>query len=167
MRFLSACFIATSVIFACPMESMAESSVYNTFILRGISGIVSDGDLSDWEHIRTSTIPIKIWKGSENRDDPFGLSKFDGPEDLTASFRAFADRSNIYLAVEVTDDVLVFQRETFGEAWWDDAVRLYLDNGTMLEITRHRNGEILLEGVLEVGGKRMKIPYIWQALAVR
>jgi hypothetical protein len=66
------------------------------------------------------------------------LVPIKSPDDLSADFRALWDEKNLYLLVDVTDDILVSDTDpnhpvklpsgsTNIPWWWDDSVEIYLD----------------------------------------
>ena len=83
------------------------------------------------------------------------------------------------MAVDVTDDQIVFERGTLDEFWWDDAVQIYLDgdlanpgesydaNDSLIEITRSRDGNLVLGGQVYQQGVRVQVPYLWESVGVQ
>ena len=80
-------------------------------------------------------------------------------------FRRFADTDHIYFAIMVVDDNVVFERAVFGQSWWDDAVWIEFDGGH-LEITKRVSGEVVIESLLEIAGKKISVPYLSEAIGV-
>ena len=169
MRHFSLLLLTISLVCAVAARGAAEKPVYTTVLLNRAQPVAIDGDLSEWDGIEAPvrTLDAWWWMPTGDKEDPFGKARYHGPEDLSARFRAFADGDYLYLAVEVTDDLVVFERETFGETWWDDAVQVYLKDGSLLDITRNRDGDVVLEGHLSLDGLRMRTPYLWDAVGVR
>ncbi|OQY29222.1 MAG: hypothetical protein B6244_04315 [Candidatus Cloacimonetes bacterium 4572_55] len=64
------------------------------------SGIVVDGDLSDWDDLPKTVV-------STSNHAVFKLRNWEGAEDLQFSYSLASDRQRLYLSVVVTDDVLV------------------------------------------------------------
>ena len=170
------------LICALPVQGTAEVPVHTTVLVRGAQPVIVDGDLFDWVGIggtsQTLTTPMRA--GSWLREDFFGKKTFQGPEDLSASFRAFADQDYLYIAIQVKDDQLIFgESETFGAGWRDDMVHIYLDgdlantgngydaNDSMIDITKNRDGLIILEGHLPFNGTTVQVPYLWNAVGVQ
>lgn len=169
-------------------QGAAERPVYTTVLLKGNLSVSIDGDLSEWSAIEAVSQPLTGWMKVRNwlMEDPFLKENFQGPEDLSASFRAFADQDYLYVVVEVADDRLVFgDSQTYGRGGHDDMVHIYLDgdlekknteilipmrsdyddNDSVIGITRNQNGMVVLEGsLLET---RIMAPYLWNAVGVQ
>lgn len=87
--------------------------------------ITLDGKLDDWRGARFYTVTPRTGvfdlESSTTRD----------PADLSYRFAVCHDDAALYVAVEVTDDVLKLDDtasgETHAKAWWDDAVEVFLD----------------------------------------
>ncbi len=89
------------------------------------SGILLDGDLSDWKGIPfTSVTPATGVFDAEPQ-------RADSPEDLSFRFAVCHDEDALYVAVEVTDDVLRVDGCAEGSvscpAWDADAVEVFID----------------------------------------
>jgi len=87
--------------------------------------ITLDGRLDDWHgiafHRVTPHTGVFDLESSVTRD----------PADLSYRFAVCHDGTALYVAVEVTDDILKLDDtkpgETHAKAWWDDAVEVFLD----------------------------------------
>jgi hypothetical protein len=87
--------------------------------------IVLDGKLDEWRGARfTGVTP-------ENGVFDLESAVTRDPADLSYRFAVCHDGTALYVAVEVTDDVLKLDDtaagETHAKAWWDDAVEVFLD----------------------------------------
>ncbi len=84
------------------------------------SAIQIDGDLADWEGIEAHAISSgHIWSGSVP----------GGDDDCSAVFRTAYDRTNLYVAVDVRDDVVVcnIAPDDVKGHWRSDAVEICVD----------------------------------------
>lgn len=84
------------------------------------SAIQIDGDLADWEGIEAHAISSgHIWSGSVP----------GGDADCSAVFRTAYDRTNLYVAVDVRDDVVVcnIAPDDVKGHWRSDAVEICVD----------------------------------------
>ncbi len=87
--------------------------------------ITLDGRLDDWRDVHFVTVTPQTGvfdlESSATRD----------PADLSYRFAVCHDAAALYVAVEVSDDVLrvddTAAGETHAKAWWDDAVEVFLD----------------------------------------
>jgi len=162
------------IILGTPCFVAAET--VNSVYVDGKAPIVIDGDLSDWEGIKTEhiKIPVRLYK--------FGITNVPNPPendaDLSANFQCLADAYYIYIAVIVNDDIPVFGEEMFGRSHDDDAIEFYFDgdlqntskmeydeNDLQILVTSDKNGKTLINGraplVLQL------YPYMWEALGVK
>jgi Carbohydrate family 9 binding domain-like len=89
-----------------------------------------DGDLSDWLGVKGFTMadPKFFFVGQ-------GMSsaKWKGPQDLSATFKLQWDEQYLYIAVQVTDDVVIEPHGSLVKgnetgSWDDDSVEILLDN---------------------------------------
>ncbi len=89
-----------------------------------------DGDLSDWNGVKGFTMAQeKFFFAGQGMSS----AKWKGPEDLSATFKVQWDARYIYIAVEVTDDVVTephgaLVKGTETGSWDDDGVELMFDN---------------------------------------
>lgn len=103
--------------------------VVSEIVVPRVSGITVDGKLDDW--LGVSMIYIDpAWVA----DAP----EVDGAADLNGQAYVGYDNDYFYLAVRVTDDVLVFERDG-GDIWQTDAVELWL-NDAQIGFTRNIHG---------------------------
>ena len=145
------------LVIAAPAKSMAYQSV----LVAGSSGIVVDGSLADWQVYKLPVQKLESWRAL-----PHNLAGTPTSErDLSATLQVFADAEHLYFAVVVSDDAVVFERAVFGQSWWDDAVWLEFD-GCFLEVTQRASGEVVVESLLEIAGKKISVPYLDKALGV-
>lgn len=103
--------------------------VVGEIVIPRVSDITIDGSLGDWPGIRSIYI------------DPTWVSDaidVDGDADLSGQAYLGYDDDNLYFAVRVTDDVLVFDREGV-DIWQTDAVELWL-NDAQIGFTRSSSG---------------------------
>ena len=85
-----------------------------------------DGDLSEWD--TTKFIHVTPQNGVFDAES----GSTDDPEDLSFSFGAMNDEEYLYVAVTITDDVLVLDTnpdpsDKEARAWMDDAVEIFID----------------------------------------
>lgn len=92
--------------------------------------IIIDGDLSEWEGVKGFTMAQKkfFYVGQGMSAD-----NWQGPRDLSATFKIQWDEQFIYIAVEVSDDHVVephgsLIRSNETGSWDDDSVEIMLDN---------------------------------------
>lgn len=92
--------------------------------------IVIDGDLTDWSGVKGFTMDQEkfLFQGQ-------GMSsaKWEGPKDLSATFKVLWDEKFIYIAVHVVDDHVTephgsLVKGTETGSWDDDGVELMFDN---------------------------------------
>ena len=139
----------------------ANSIEYHSVLVDGSAGILIDGSLADWQAYKLSRKKLEYWRlMPHNRS---GTPTTD--QDLSATFQVFADTDHIYFVIVVVDDEVVFERSVFGQSWWDDAVWIEFDGG-YLEITKRVSGEVVVESLLEVAGKKISVPYLSEAIGV-
>lgn len=85
--------------------------------------ITVDGNASDWQSIDSVTVRGKnhLWIGK-------GLPKgvWQGPQDLSFSFKAAHHNGKLFFLFEVKDDTLSKFNQKF--SWLNDCVELYLDH---------------------------------------
>lgn len=141
----------------------------NTVYIDGVAPITIDGDLADWKGLNLQINPIL-----NPIITPKYLSSFSN-SDLSASFSSFADKNNVYVGIEVTDDKICIGNHEFGMGWNDDAIEVNFDgdlvntskpsfdsNDGFIRVTADKQGVTLIEGAW---GKIP--PYIWEARGVR
>ena len=139
----------------------AKSLAYQSVLLKGSAGISVDGNLEDWQVYKLPVEKLEYWRSLPH--NPSGTPTADW--DLSAALQVFADAEHIYFAVVVTDDEVVFERSVFGQRWWDDAVWIEFEGG-FLEITQRTSGEVVVESLLEIAGKKVSVPYLDKAIGV-
>ncbi|MCK5525703.1 MAG: hypothetical protein KAJ05_01045 [Candidatus Latescibacteria bacterium] len=165
-------------------------NAYVTRIINAPVSIAIDGDLSDWEGIEVPEEPLRnrcISAGEKGQK--FVL--LSGDADLSASLRCFVHEDIFYIAVSVTDDLLVFGEEQFGSRWQDDSVEIYFDgdlavrqweygsdhsetphtsnydrNDAEIRIAKDRQGMVHLEGMGLFGDRLMMLPGLWESLGI-
>jgi hypothetical protein len=109
------------------------------------AGIVLDGDLADWEGIPfTSVTP------ATGIFDP-GAARTDSPADLSFRFAVCHDDEALYVAVEVTDDIICVDSCLAGStscpAWSADAIEVFIDgNHSHAANSRLKDGSELAFG---------------------
>jgi len=103
--------------------------VISEIVVPRVSGITVDGSLDDWVGVRMIYID-PTWVA----DAPV----VEGDADLNGQAYIGYDNDYLYLAVRVTDDVLVFERDGV-DIWQTDAVELWL-NDAQIGFTRNING---------------------------
>jgi len=101
-----------AAITALPLVAGAQSIVY-TDTAPVVDGIVD----ASWA--TAEELPIAVWV-------ELGGTSAPEPSALSGSFRTAYDLNNLYLLVEVTDDLVAYH--DFTEGWWTtDGVEIYLD----------------------------------------
>jgi hypothetical protein len=121
---------AVCVVLARSGYSYSPNAWATYYALERRSPIKVDGDLSDWAGVKGFTMAQEkfffVGQGMSS-------AKWKGPQDLSATFWILWDKEYLYVAVEVTDDVvnephgaLVKGLET--GSWDDDSVEIMLDN---------------------------------------
>jgi cellulose/xylan binding protein with CBM9 domain len=106
--------------------------------------IVIDGDLTEWGNVKGFTMSQEkfffVGQGMSS-------TKWQGPKDLSATFKLIWDEQFIYVAVEVVDDrvtephgSLVSTMET--GSWDDDGIELMFDNDGS-NMSRYYVGDLL------------------------
>ncbi len=89
-------------------------------VLPAGAAIKVDGDLGEWGGFAGAKLPASA--------EQVDLAKWAGPTDLSYTVKAAWDEANLYLAVEVTDDV---HDATFGGGMWTkDSIQLAFGAGS-------------------------------------
>jgi len=89
---------------------------YSSVYYQDIAPIIIDGNLSDWDIIKTIPAEVKWIYPTSKPGLPHSSS------DLSASFQCLYDPYNLYIAIKVNDDHLVFGCEMFGYSFENDSV---------------------------------------------
>lgn len=106
--------------------------------------ITIDGNLTDWSDVQGLTMDQEkfffVGQGMSS-------SKWNGPQDLSATFKVQWDEQFVYFAVEVVDDVVVEPHGSLAPgvdtgSWDDDSVEIMLDNDGC-EMSRYYIGDPL------------------------
>jgi hypothetical protein len=84
-----------------------------------VGEIKIDGDLGDWD----TSAPYTV---SEKKNVVYGGGAWKGPQDTSYKVYTMWDREAFYIAVDVTNDILL-QDKTAGDMWEGDHVELWLD----------------------------------------
>ncbi|MBT3378365.1 MAG: hypothetical protein HN742_34930 [Lentisphaerae bacterium] len=88
-------------------------------------GLQLDGKLADWHGVPFTTVT------PQNGVFDLESTETDSASDISYRFAVCHDGEALYVAVEVTDDVLMLDStaagETHAKAWQDDAVEVFLD----------------------------------------
>jgi len=179
-------FTMLSVLLAVPACVAAEAEevyIYKTVLMRPEAPITVDGDLSDWEEfdVRAQAMENLVVGVA-------GLYEPSDSTDLSGNFRCILDRDNIYLAIVVHDDTLVFGEEDFGKYWNDDSVEIYLDgdlvppsekkgfvradgwdydydaNDAQIRISKDSTGKVVMDGFGMFGQRPLPLPGLWESL---
>jgi len=90
---------------------------------RGSRSIAIDGVLDDWEGIA----PISITNQFNQNEVTTAREALGYAGDFAARFRMVWDEATIYLAVEVVDDKLVFEKGGSVHNWNNDSLQVYFD----------------------------------------
>ncbi|MCD6336543.1 MAG: hypothetical protein J7M27_14690 [Candidatus Latescibacteria bacterium] len=186
---MRAFILSTMILGLLPGLSTAEepSNTYVTRIINAPVSIVIDGDLSDWEGIEVPEEPLRhrcISAGKKGEK----IAPPSSDADLSARFRCFVHKDTFYVAVSVSDDVLVFGEEPFGGRWQDDSVEIYFDgdlsvrqweygsdyseasnydrNDAEIRIAKDRRGIVHLEGMGLFGDRLIMLPGLWESLGI-
>lgn len=147
------------------VHSVAALEHFTLGRIEGNASISVDGDFADWDGISVIPLPISY----VNSLSQPGLPK--SANDVSASFRCLADNDNIYIAVNVADDALIFGEESMGIPFLDDCVEvLFYSSQTSLQpakiwISGDRNGGVKLEGREPQNNK--SYPFLWENQGVR
>jgi tetratricopeptide (TPR) repeat protein len=165
--------------------------IYNSVYYEGRAPVKIDGELSDWEFINTDPANIG-WRYPVSKK---GLP--EGNNDLSARFQCFYDSHNLYVAVTVRDDSLVFGEDVFEQSYRDDSVEIYFDgdmesfdtlgfdsNDGQIRVSMNTSDDTIFEGIPmlyipDVKGDHNvhanhyphveieQYPYIWETLGVQ
>ena len=110
------------------LTAVAHYSPSNTTSTSGIANITVSSGLQ-----KTATAPIidgsvdMIWGNySSSPMTKLPVGTITGAADLSATYKMMRDANNLYLLVDVTDDVLVNDGAL---AWEDDGIELFIDMG--------------------------------------
>lgn len=165
-----------SLLFIVPLGAQ---EVYKTILVENGLPITIDGDLSDWRGVEVKPQKLKYICTYAGRE----LSPPTSAADLSANFRCVLDKENIYVAVEVFDDKIIFGEEEFGSAHKDDAVEVYFDgdltthkqsrgevdydaNDAEIRFSKRRDGTVVLEGMGLFGDRLIMLPGLWESLGI-
>ena len=139
----------------------AKSIEYQSVLVEGSAGVLIDGNLSDWQAYKLPPQKLEYWQSMPHNRQ--GTPTTD--QDLSATLQVFADADHIYFAVVVVDDEVVFERAVFGQSWWDDTVWIECGEGDLV-ITRRASGEVVVESLLDIAGKKISLPYLSEAIGI-
>ncbi len=109
-------------------------------------------------------IPINLINPFSNLGSPKDIAN------LSAKFQCIADKENVYVAVKVTDDKVIFGEAEIGAPFWDDCVEIlfygYEKSNIPLKIwiSAGKYGEIKLEGRDQKS--LMSYPFLLQNMGV-
>lgn len=121
--FLTICFVGAAFCY-----SPYTWATY--YALKRTQPVKIDGDLSDWKNVKGFRMDQRkfffVGQGMSS-------AKWKGPEDLSATFKLQWDSKYIYIAVEVTDDIVTGPHGSLSKSmetgsWDDDGVELMFDN---------------------------------------
>jgi len=169
--------ISLSMIFSsCSVISKAfrrtaeiERPIYRTVFVAGRAPIEIDGDISDWRELGIPPEPLTEVVPSVTRRE------ISGPEDLSAEFMACLDGDYLYVAVQVTDDRLIYGEDALPSIWLDDTVEIYFDgnltrppgmyspNSGHVMISRYSDGGVVLEGRIGLMPQSPKPALLYEA----
>lgn len=107
------------------------AQAFDTFPIRkATKALTIDGDLSDWPDSSRIAIPHRLVEytplTADEREKFPNPKPWQGPADLSAAFRAAWDERNLYLAVEVHDDIHN-PIDDPSRSWQGDGLQLYFD----------------------------------------
>jgi hypothetical protein len=165
-------FFITMLILVLLSTYSFAADIYRTKFVEGSALISIDGDLSDWGNINLPEVPINNLLMFQGTVPPRSV------DDLSASFKCFADANYVYVAVIVTDDNVVIGNHEYGLGWNDDAVEVCFDgdlkdiskpyfdiNDGQVRVTADKNGVTLIEGAMPFLMETQP-PYFWEARGV-
>ena len=185
MRNLSILLSCFMVALTCVSTGAEQTYVYEALLFSKPVSITIDGDLFDWEGLGAKMETLEnICQTAGNKE----ISLPSDEADLSAHFRCVSDPENVYVAVAVTDDRLVFGEPVFGAAYNDDSVEIYFDGG----LERHgyseesqivtstdydandaeirffldSSGGVRLEGMGLFGDRLMMLPGLWESMGI-
>ena len=140
-------------------QSAAAFEHFTSGRIEGNAPMSIDGDFADWDGFSVIPIPIsQVNSLSQN-----GLPR--NANDLTASFRCVSDDTALYIAVNVTDDILTFGEEPAGIPFLDDCVEMLFYSSQpglsplKIWVSGDKNGGVRLEGREPMENK--SYPFIW------
>ncbi len=157
---------------SCAAVASAQVQVSEAKYTDAAAPLVMDGDLAEWDALSLPKIGLDRYQSLTNE------SSAPASGDLSGWFSCIADNSNLYVAVNVTDDVVVTGNHEYGRGWMDDVVEVCFD-GDLLNTSKDsfdvNDGQVIvvgengalkwLEGL--VPGLIAQIPYYWDARGVR
>lgn len=116
-----------------------------------------DGDLGEWGGGSATAITSKMVADAPDVKDD---------KDLSAQVYTRHDAQNLYVAVNVTDDVLVFERSG-GDIWQTDAVEVWI-GGSQFGATLDASGQAYLHSWqgADVSGAKVAVKKAGQGYAV-
>jgi len=113
-------FIGFSLYFLLPF-SCYGNELYSTVYCEGKNPIIIDGDLSDWDALDISSVPLPFFQSKTQ------VQTAPASEDFSAVFKSFADVDYVYIAVLVNDDKVIIGNHPFSEGWYDDSIEICYD----------------------------------------
>lgn len=159
-----------------------SSEELRTIWSNGGAPITIDGASEDWSGIAAPKFELKTpYPGRTTR------LELPPPGDLSAAFSCFADANRLYVRVDVTDDRLVFGRQSFQDIWADDSVviayagdfpktgvlQLYGEHDGRIVVSQDSSGRAITsdwsplgDGSWEAKPQFQKLPGFWEALGV-
>ena len=154
----------------------ATSSFYSAKLVQGVQ-LEIDGNLSDWTGLDVNQEPI-----ARVLDVPA-----EPTDALAAQFRCIVDSANLYIAIEVTDDQVIYGTEPFPFGGNDDCVEVFFDgdlidagkpdfdaNDGQIRVVRELDSSVRLEGSAGIfwlsrprqSDDDIQFPYMWEILGV-
>ena len=111
--------LAANLVWSCSPGKKTDSGQ----LIRITKGDIRvDGDTSDWQSVPATDVHTRdhLWLGQDLTE-----GAWDGPADLSYSWKAAWNNDKLYFLVEVTDDILsAFDQEY---AWLNDCLEIYID----------------------------------------
>ncbi|MFC1650138.1 M56 family metallopeptidase [Candidatus Latescibacterota bacterium] len=147
------------------------SGSYKTLFIQGQAPVKIDGNLSDWTLVNTKVEHLVKNNPELNPGMRFSFRSPENEDDLSAKVQCFADMNYVYIAADVTDDILLFHNLPFlSTLGVDDTVMIKFHGNkkirsvTYMWLTCDAKGKPFLEGRDPV--TKEPYPYLMESLGV-
>ena len=170
-------FILLALFVLLPSYVFADKIVYETKYTDGALPIVLDGNLNDWKSLGTSQEPFTYYVALSKDEVPTPMD-LPPASDISGWMMCAADKAGVYMAIHVTDDVVVTDNQGFPNGWKDDIAEICFDgdlvnvektkldaNDGQISVAGGKNGLRWMGGFIP--GLMAQIPYYWEARGVR
>jgi hypothetical protein len=168
-----------SLIISCSIQAYADKKVYEAKYSDSTAAITVDGYLTDWEYIGANRETLGNYITISNDMIEAIDIMPSSPDNLSTWFMCVADKNGVYVAIHVTDDIVVTDNHGFPDGWKDDSIDICFD-GDLKDLAGKTGFDANDGQVGVIGGKEgfkwmsgytpgltAQIPYYWEARGIR